>query len=341
MYAQNHGTQSPGLSNNPFLSDPNDAHQRFPDLTSSSSAFSASPQQGYSSAQAQQGYGGSYNGYNSTAGLPQSPTFASSNSFGQQQQYPLQSNPTGYGMSPYQNQSQMSYQPTGYGQSQPQQPQQPLQQFPQQTGMGMSGFGQQQQGLQPSYQQYQQPGGGQGYGQAPAMQQQIGYQDVAQFDPYAPQPQQQQQQQQQQQSQQHQRQPSQTQASSSNPSHPREYIRTHKAELEKWDNYAWKQVLGAFDGLKDAWTARKTEAEARMLQVQQDYGFTGQQEVARLAGLRKDAELNADSVAASSYQMHEVFQGYRQSGDVASKRRVREATNAALSNLPDWPAATF
>jgi hypothetical protein len=39
--------------------------------------------------------------------------------------------------------------------------------------------------------------------------------------------------------------------------------------------------------------------------------------------------------------MHEVYQGYRQSGDLASKRRVREATNAALSNLVDWPAQGF
>lgn len=70
MYAQNHGPQSPGLSNNPFLSDPSDAHQRFPDLTSSAaSSFGANPQQGYSPAgqQAQQGYGGSYGGYNNAS----------------------------------------------------------------------------------------------------------------------------------------------------------------------------------------------------------------------------------------------------------------------------------
>ena len=35
--------------------------------------------------------------------------------------------------------------------------------------------------------------------------------------------------------------------------------------------------------------------------------------------------------------MQEVFAGYRQSSDVASKRRVREAINAALTSLPDWP----
>lgn len=48
-----------------------------------------------------------------------------------------------------------------------------------------------------------------------------------------------------------------------------------------------------------------------------------------------------DSVAASSFQMHEVYTGYRQSGDLASKRRVRESINAALVSLPEWPAQTF
>lgn len=45
-----------------------------------------------------------------------------------------------------------------------------------------------------------------------------------------------------------------------------------------------------------------------------------------------------DSVTASLFQMQEVFQGYRLSGDAASKARVREATNAALKGLPSWPS---
>lgn len=32
--------------------------------------------------------------------------------------------------------------------------------------------------------------------------------------------------------------------------HPRDYIRTHKAEIESWDTYAWKQFIGAFDAVK-------------------------------------------------------------------------------------------
>ena len=38
------------------------------------------------------------------------------------------------------------------------------------------------------------------------------------------------------------------------------------------------------------------------------------------------------------FQMQEVFHGYRQSGDAASKARVREATNTALKSLPGWPS---
>ena len=45
-----------------------------------------------------------------------------------------------------------------------------------------------------------------------------------------------------------------------------------------------------------------------------------------------------DSVAASTFQINEVFTGYRQSADPASKQQVHEALNAALKSLPDWPA---
>lgn len=127
-----------------------------------------------------------------------------------------------------------------------------------------------------------------------------GYQDVAHFDPYGPiaqgwgtNPQ-------------TPGQPSSTQATSANPSstynghlHPREYIRTHKAELEVWDSFAWKQVLNTFDTLKDAWASRKKEVEARMIEVQRDYGYTGQQEVARLREVMKTAESNSGMCISS------------------------------------------
>ena len=79
--------------------------------------------------------------------------------------------------------------------------------------------------------------------------------------------------------------------------HPRDFIRTHKAELETWDTYAWKQALGTFDALRDAWEARKREVEARVGAAQRDmqvqmqqmqmgyYAGQMQQEVGRLQGV--------------------------------------------------------
>jgi hypothetical protein len=125
--------------------------------------------------------------------------------------------------------------------------------------------------------------------------------------------------------------------------HPRDFIRTHKAEIEAWDGYAWKQLLNTFEALSRAWEARKGELAKRVGELSAQMAYGGyymaqmQQEGARLQGLQKEAESNFDSVAASTFQMREVFSGYRQSGDLASKRRVREATNAALQGLPGWP----
>ncbi|KAJ7035034.1 hypothetical protein C8F04DRAFT_1182727 [Mycena alexandri] len=125
------------------------------------------------------------------------------------------------------------------------------------------------------------------------------------------------------------------------------------AEVESWDTYAWKQLLNGFDALKEAWEARKKEIEGHVSQLQQQmqqqmqqyngalYAAQIQQEASRLQGMVKEAESNFDSVAASSFQMHEVFANYRQSADLASKRRVREASNAALTSLPDWPPLAY
>jgi hypothetical protein len=50
-------------------------------------------------------------------------------------------------------------------------------------------------------------------------------------------------------------------------SHPKDYIRAHKAEIEAWDNYAWKQLLNTFEAMKNAWGARKDELMARAKEV--------------------------------------------------------------------------
>ncbi|KAF7771745.1 hypothetical protein Agabi119p4_6056 [Agaricus bisporus var. burnettii] len=105
--------------------------------------------------------------------------------------------------------------------------------------------------------------------------------------------------------------------------HPREYIRLHKASIESWDTFTWKTFLSLFDKLKAAWETRSYRHR--------------QPELTRVQDLEKQAAINFDSVAASTFQMREVYENYRQSGDLASKRRVREATNNSLQSLPDWP----
>jgi len=46
-------------------------------------------------------------------------------------------------------------------------------------------------------------------------------------------------------------------------SHPRDYIRAHKTEIEGWDTHAWRQLLNAFEAMKNAWEARKEELMGR------------------------------------------------------------------------------
>ena len=51
----------------------------------------------------------------------------------------------------------------------------------------------------------------------------------------------------------------------------------------------------------------------------------------------REAQTNADSTMASHYQMKEVYEGYKISSDEPSRKRVREALNAGLVGLPEWP----
>ncbi|KII89969.1 hypothetical protein PLICRDRAFT_40152 [Plicaturopsis crispa FD-325 SS-3] len=300
MYS-GYGGSSP-ISNNPFVTDPTNAHARYPDI---SSPGPSSPGPGLN---------------------PQYTSW-------QQPQYPQQ--------------TQFAPQQTGYGGYPPQQPQQQFspvqsQPMPFQSGSGFSqqlgvpsGYGYQQQPqLQSQYTGYPQQSYGSGYQYLQQQPQQNAYQppppDVSQFDPlYAPNNQQQQ--------------PSQQTGSvaSPNQSHPREFIRTHKSELEAWDSYTWKQLLNSFEALQSAWEGRKREVNSRMAAMGgAGYGY-GYGEIERLQSLVKQAEDHFSAVAASSFQMREVLAGYRQSSDPASKRRVRESCNAALNSLPEWPPAQW
>ncbi|KAI6112175.1 hypothetical protein EV401DRAFT_230985 [Pisolithus croceorrhizus] len=163
---------------------------------------------------------------------------------------------------------------------------------------------------------------------------------LSEFDPYAPKP----------------TSPNRSQLSGSSggngprgEQHPRDFLRSHKAELEAWDPYSWKQLINSCEALKDAWMIRKRHAESIVRQygggggspgffgsAPQGYGYNN----SHIEGWKqamKEAESNVDTAAASVFQLQEVYSSYRQSGDLASKRRVREATNAALTGLADWP----
>ena len=235
-----YGTTPPELSNNPFIDHPANAMARYPDITGSdnpansqytswmngqsTSSFStnASGSYGNPNAMSPQGYGGTP-GYQSQ---PQATGWAQGSGFSQPQQ--------SYGQYPSAPMQQQQQSPSGM-------PFQPTSSFGQQLHAhvnGSYGTPQLQQQQQPQYSGYtaaQSPSYGQGYQQGyPGQQQQY----FSEFDPYGQgaQPMQQQQ-------------PGSVATPGAPPSasgfrgqHPREYVQHHKAELETWDSYAWKQV---------------------------------------------------------------------------------------------------
>ncbi|KAH9849707.1 hypothetical protein C2E23DRAFT_838126, partial [Lenzites betulinus] len=328
------------LSNNPFIDHSSNALARFPDISAGGSADDAQytswlnrPQSsgvnttptGYfpQGAAAPNGYGGGYQAQPQPTGWTQP---GGGSGFVQ----PQQQQPYGQIMSPPPTQPQMSS-----GQFQP------SSSFGQQLVGHVNGA----YGAPPQQQQYAgyptSPQYGPGYqqtypGQQPQQQQQQQY--LSEFDPYN-------------QNQGYGQQAG-TPGGGGAPGaqygvqrqHPREFVQSHKAELEAWDPYTWKQAQNSFEDLKGAWEARKTEVEARLRAMGGAGLFGGggmyggpAQQYAQLENMAKEAGLHADTVAAGAFQMQEVFSGYRQSGDIASKRRVREAINAALSSLPEWP----
>ncbi|EAU85420.2 hypothetical protein CC1G_07114 [Coprinopsis cinerea okayama7 len=343
-------------ANNPFVNanDPTHASSRFPDISGGSTSY-LNPNQQPPQGQWMNNGNMSYQQPAYTAQYQQQQP--------QQQQYPQQSYGGGGYMSPT-GMPQGQYGGGSTGQFQP------SSSFGQQLSAHMSGTNY-------GYLNGQQTGVPQQQQQLGPAQAQIannpGY--VAQFDPYGPLSQwdgtsgQQQQQQQQMQMQQQQQQQYQQQqsyqtgyndgsylispvgptsgVSPTGEPHPREFIRLHKAQLDKWDAVAWKQLLNTFEALKKAWEARKTACSNQLQSLKSQLNFAGyyqqqvQAEIARVEQLTKEADSMADSVAASTFQMQEVFSGYRQSGDSSSKMRVREATNAAVRSLPDWPPSNI
>ncbi|THH22133.1 hypothetical protein EUX98_g8241 [Antrodiella citrinella] len=264
------------LSNNPFIDHPSNALARFPDISSGespytgpftswlkpsgpgSAALTNTPSPGYGDGGLAVGAGGppgyqqqvsqQTTGWNQP-GAPQQ--YQQNSGFISQQ--PVQPQPTGR---PFQPSSSFGQQLHGavnsaYGipSQQPQQQQIPQQQQQSQyTGYPTSPqYGP---GYQPQYPQ--------------ALQQQQTAQYLSEFDPYS------------QVGSLGQAQTSHTGPYGQGPGqgpgqgsstyqhqHPRDHIRQHKAEMESWDSYTWKQSLQSFEALKEAWLSRKREIEAR------------------------------------------------------------------------------
>jgi hypothetical protein len=269
MYNPGHGSSGSEFTNNPFINDPNNPSTRYPDISGST----------ITSPDAQNLSAGQFTSWQPSALNTGFPTG-------------VQAQPGVY--------QQSSFQPQSYntgsipqqflGAQQPSQPFQPTSSFGQQLSVQLSGssygylHGQNTGMPQTEYNPVQQQ-----------LQNNPGY--TPQFDPYASIGQGwdgQTQNQNQNQNQIHPLQsPTQSTFSSSGNQHPREYIRTHKAEIESWDTYAWKQLLGAFDALKDSWEARKKELQDKIAQLQVQlqhgggyYAMQIQQEGSRLQVVR-------------------------------------------------------
>ncbi|KAI0649093.1 hypothetical protein C8Q79DRAFT_903494 [Trametes meyenii] len=337
----------PELSNNPFIDHSSNALARFPDI-SGSEDLSGSSAQFTSWLNKPQT---SAINTNQTGYFPQGATSPTGYSAGYQTPQPQSAGQWGAGGSGF----SQPQQPYGQMMSPPAQPQissgpfQPSSSFGQQlVGQVNGAYGAARQ-PQPQYSSGY-PGSPQ-YGQTyqqgyPGQQQQPQY--LSEFDPYS----------------QGQGVPtsgpgvgagqSTVQYGTGNRQHPRQFVQSHKVELETWDSYTWKQAQNSFEELKSAWELRKRELEARLNALGGAglfgsggggyggmYGGGPAQQYAQLENMAKEAGLHIDTVAAGAFQMQEVFDGYRQSNDIASKRRVREAINAALSSLPDWPQPLY
>ncbi|CAE6394738.1 unnamed protein product [Rhizoctonia solani] len=122
--------------------------------------------------------------------------------------------------------------------------------------------------------------------------------------------------------------------------HPRTFVQKFKTELEQWDTAAWKQVMLRIADLRSAWEVRKRDLNGA-LEGARFNGWTPG-EMQQCQTMIKEAGDNVGKLIhytchASEFQLKEVQSGYRHSTDPASKNRVRDALNAGLRSLPEYP----
>jgi hypothetical protein len=57
--------------------------------------------------------------------------------------------------------------------------------------------------------------------------------------------------------------------------HPRDYIRSHKQEIEDWDPYTWKQLLNSCEALKTSWESKRNELRTNLAGLQSQHRYAG------------------------------------------------------------------
>ena len=57
--------------------------------------------------------------------------------------------------------------------------------------------------------------------------------------------------------------------------HPRDYIRSHKQEIEDWDSYTWKQLLNSCEALKNSWESKRNELKTKLAGLQSQHRYAG------------------------------------------------------------------
>ena len=74
--------------------------------------------------------------------------------------------------------------------------------------------------------------------------------------------------------------------------HPRDYIHSHKQEIEAWDQYTWKRLLNSCEALKKSWETKRNELKNKLAGLQNQLRYTGyfdrtqfQQESGKIQGV--------------------------------------------------------
>ncbi|GAA5906739.1 uncharacterized protein JCM6883_005674 [Sporobolomyces salmoneus] len=111
-------------------------------------------------------------------------------------------------------------------------------------------------------------------------------------------------------------------------SHPRQFVAENKQALVSWNEQVWTSLFERVDALRLAWEQRVAGIKAAANQGA---------DPTNVDTLKRDAENHVDSIHAAKMQMNEVKSGWKHSTDSASKARVREALNAGLSAMPEYP----